>query len=41
MQEDPVKFALSDRKSLACVGLIGVIAVLARFTPTWLTAVLH
>ena len=41
MQEDPVKFALSDRKSLACVALIGAIAVLARFTPHWLSAVLH
>ena len=41
MQEDPVKFALSDRLSLACVGLIGAIAVLARFTPAWLSAALH
>ncbi len=41
MQEDPVKFALSDRQSLACVGLIGVIAVIARFTPLWLSALLH
>jgi len=41
MQEDPVKFALSDRKSLSCVFLIGVIAVVARFTPPWLSAALH
>jgi 4-hydroxybenzoate polyprenyltransferase len=41
MQEDPVKFALSDRKSLACVGFIGAVAVAARFTPDWLLGVLH
>ena len=41
MQEDPVKFALSDRKSLSCVALIGAIAVVARFTPEWLSAALH
>ena len=41
MQEDPVKFALSDRKSLICVALIGVVAVVARFTPLWLSVALH
>ena len=41
MQEDPVKFALSDRKSLACVGFIGLVAVAARFTPEWLLGLLH
>jgi 4-hydroxybenzoate polyprenyltransferase len=41
MQEDPVKFALSDRKSLTCVGLIGAIVVTARFTPPWLVELLH
>lgn len=41
MQEDPVKFALSDRKSLACVALIGLIVVTARFSPDWLIALLH
>jgi 4-hydroxybenzoate polyprenyltransferase len=41
MQEDPVKFALRDRKSLACIGLIGLIAITARFAPTWLIATLH
>ncbi|HEY4159670.1 MAG TPA: UbiA family prenyltransferase [Polyangiaceae bacterium] len=41
MQEDPVKFALRDPKSLMCTALIGAIAVLARFTPTWLSNALH
>jgi len=41
MQEDPVKFALSDRKSLTCVALIGVIVVTARFTPDWLVTLLR
>jgi len=41
MREDPVKFALSDKQSLACVALIGAIAVIARFTPAWLSAALH
>jgi len=41
MQEDPVKFALSDRKSLTCVALIGAIVVTARFTPLWLVELLR
>jgi 4-hydroxybenzoate polyprenyltransferase len=41
MQEDPVKFALRDRKSLTCVAIIGMIAVTARFTPAWLSTLLH
>jgi 4-hydroxybenzoate polyprenyltransferase len=41
MQEDPVKFALSDRKSLTCVALIGAIVVTARFTPEWLVELLR
>ncbi len=41
MQEDPVKFALSDRKSLACVAFIGLVAVTARYTPAWLAGLLH
>jgi 4-hydroxybenzoate polyprenyltransferase len=41
MQEDPVKFALRDRKSLTCGAFIGLIAVTARFTPGWLSALLH
>ena len=40
MQEDPVKFALSDRKSLTCVALIGIIVVIARYTPSWLVDLL-
>ncbi len=41
MQEDPVKFALKDRKSLACIGIVGIVAVVARFTPPWLSMLLH
>ncbi len=41
MQEDPVKFALKDKKSLACVATIGVIAIVARFTPAWLAALVR
>jgi 4-hydroxybenzoate polyprenyltransferase len=41
MQEDPVKFALRDRKSLTCFAIIGLIAVTSRFTPSWLVALLH
>ncbi len=41
MQEDPVKFALSDKKSLACVAFIGTVAMTARYTPHWLAALLH
>jgi 4-hydroxybenzoate polyprenyltransferase len=41
MQEDPVKFALKDRKSLACIGIVGFVAVVARFTPPWLSMLLH
>ena len=37
MQDDPVRFALKDRASLICVFAIGLIAVLARFTPAWLS----
>ena len=36
MPDDPVKYALRDRVSLVCVGLIGLAAALARFTPDWL-----
>ena len=31
MQDDPVKFALSDRRSWACAALATVVAGLARF----------
>lgn len=41
MQEDPVKFALSDKKSLGCMVFIGAVAVTARFTPDWLIPLLH
>jgi 4-hydroxybenzoate polyprenyltransferase len=41
MQDDPVRFALKDRVSWICGLLIGLVAVLARFTPSWLSAFLH
>ncbi|MEI9941361.1 MAG: UbiA family prenyltransferase [Pseudomonadota bacterium] len=41
MQEDPVKFALRDRQSLACVAIVALIAAVARFTPAWLVGALH
>jgi 4-hydroxybenzoate polyprenyltransferase len=41
MQDDPVKFALKDRMSLMCGVIIGALAVLARFTPDWLSLLLH
>jgi 4-hydroxybenzoate polyprenyltransferase/phosphoserine phosphatase len=41
MQDDPVKFALKDRTSLFCIGLMGFVWVLARFTPEWLRFLLH
>jgi 4-hydroxybenzoate polyprenyltransferase len=41
MQEDPVKFALRDRTSLACVAIVGLIAIAARFTPEWLSILLR
>jgi 4-hydroxybenzoate polyprenyltransferase len=41
LQDDPVKFALKDRLSLLCGAVVGVIAVTARFTPHWLSGLLH
>lgn len=41
MQDDPVKFALKDKHSLLCAVLIGAVAALARFTPPWLSDVIH
>ena len=41
MQDDPVKFALKDLLSLICALGIVVIALVARFTPPWLQALLH
>ena len=37
----PVRFALKDRTSLACWTAIGAIALLARFTPSWIVSLLH
>jgi 4-hydroxybenzoate polyprenyltransferase/phosphoserine phosphatase len=37
MQDDPVRFAIKDRVSWICGLLIGFVAVLARFTPSWLS----
>ncbi len=41
MQDDPVRFALKDPASLGCALAIGLVAVIARFTPPWLSAILH
>jgi 4-hydroxybenzoate polyprenyltransferase len=41
LQEDPVKFALRDRTSLACGAIVGLIAASARMAPAWLSALLH
>ncbi|MFT3924957.1 MAG: UbiA family prenyltransferase [Myxococcales bacterium] len=41
MQDDPVRFALRDRISLMCAVMIGALAALARFTPSWLSGWLH
>ena len=41
MQEDPVRFALKDPHSLACGAIIAGIASLARFAPSWLSALMH
>lgn len=38
MQEDPVRFAIKDVRSLACGALIVAITITARFTPQWLLA---
>ena len=40
MQDDPVKFALKDLLSMVCALGIVLIAMLARFTPPWLSALL-
>jgi len=40
MQDDPVKFALKDLMSMICALGIVLIAMLARFTPPWLSALL-
>jgi 4-hydroxybenzoate polyprenyltransferase len=41
MQDDPVKFALRDRTSLLCGALMAGVATLARFTPAWLSQLIH
>jgi 4-hydroxybenzoate polyprenyltransferase len=41
LQDDPVKFALKDSISLLCGVIVGAIAISARFTPSWLSALLH
>jgi 4-hydroxybenzoate polyprenyltransferase len=41
MQDDPVRFALKDPVSLGCGLTMGLLAVIARFTPAWLSAILH
>jgi 4-hydroxybenzoate polyprenyltransferase len=41
MQDDPVRFAIKDRVSWICGLVIGLVAVLARFTPTWLSEFLR
>lgn len=41
MLDDPVRFALKDRRSLACGGLIAGLAALARFPPSWLIPLFH
>ena len=41
MQDDPVKFALKDRVSVICAMGIVAIALIARFTPPWLLALLR
>jgi 4-hydroxybenzoate polyprenyltransferase len=41
MLDDPVRFALKDKRSLVCGGLIGGLLALARFPPAWLVPLFH
>ena len=41
MRDDPVKFALTDKTSLACAFAIALVAVVARYAPGSLTTGLH
>jgi 4-hydroxybenzoate polyprenyltransferase len=41
MQEDPVKFALKDKKSLLSGAIIFGILAAARFAPAWLSDLMH
>jgi 4-hydroxybenzoate polyprenyltransferase len=41
MRDDPVRFALKDKVSLACALAISLVAIAARYTPSWITVDLH
>ena len=41
MRDDPVRFALTDKTSLACAAAIALVAIAARYSPGWVTASLH
>ena len=41
MRDDPVKFALKDKTSLACAAAIALVAAAARYSPGWITASFH
>ena len=41
MRDDPVRFALRDKISLGCALVIGLVAAVARYSPTWLSQSLH
>lgn len=41
MQDDPVRFALKDSRSIACGAMIAGLALLARFPPAWLIPLFH
>lgn len=41
MQDDPVRFALKDARSIACGAAIAGLALLARFPPDWLLPLFH
>ncbi len=41
MRDDPVKFALRDKTSLACGAAIAIVAAAARFSPGWISAGFH
>ncbi len=41
MRDDPVKFALTDKTSLACAAAIALVAAAARYSSGWITAGLH
>lgn len=41
MQDDPVRFALKDKRSFASGALIAAIILIARFPPAWLVGLFH